>query len=741
MARRVNILIMMAYYAAVILFVIKPLWWDGLRHEHVKTTYNTDQGYVPVPWAMGENGNRSIQLTALLAIDLSKLETIDLYLATYVQTLRIRDFKITTANRDCTFTAESTTLRDGDYAHFRKSRCEGGLLSPGETLLASVFLEDSTKNIALWTTPSKNKFYSQDLSVPTFEGDKYPVGGFGFAFAPVLSHRAEMINKVWGDGLPHYLLQICVVALLGLPWMLLKANTPAGLGVFAFTTSITMMTLFTLIIPPLQAPDEATHFWNFVNINGRDQLKSEMLNDLQRSHYERVFCHDLEKIDSGDLKESLNADWPAHGFLLDVQSRSFAGYHIWKLYDNIVDTTMPIRVLLGTRALNSLLVSLVLAAFCWLLSRGTNTYIGFSPLVGASLLPTFWHFSAHLSNHTFLIIGYLALVTLTLAVLSTDEYRRELTWPPMAVLVVAALAGRAGIISLCIGLVILAVGAFYSKRNALLYVRAIIVWTLLAALIGFALRHTPYAGSLIAQISGFLNNIGWKMLAFSVGALGVLGLAHHLLIRPQSRLAKSRSLRLTTLTFIWTGVVILFVMPMIHKVNLPNIEFVDRPEQFRYIRLAFFTLISNLGLKGDDFLVIRTLWGGFGCPDNFFPQNVIDVLKALLLIGLGLAFTSHMMADSIFRASKAVTLTLAALLYFGILAASSWQTGATIHGRYILGVALIMLSVASTGLFFGFERTRLLTGWSKNTVTLLLVCCVLILPLQAIKILLYRYYI
>ena len=52
-----------------------------------------------------------------------------------------------------------------------------------------------------------------------------------------------------------------------------------------------------------------------------------------------------------------------------------------------------------------------------------------------------------------------------------------------------------------------------------------------------------------------------------------------------------------------------------------------------------------------------------------------------------------------------------ALAYYVLLAAVCWQTGSTLHGRYILGFVMIVLAVAVCGF------TQLLVEKQKDQVT------------------------
>ena len=155
----------------------------------------------------------------------------------------------------------------------------------------------------------------------------------------------------------------------------------------------------------------------------------------------------------------------------------------------------------------------------------------------------------------------------------------------------------------------------------------------------------------------------------------------------------SRLLIISALVFF----ALLLALPSLHIVHLPNIEFTTPPAQWRYVKLAVYTLFTNLGIGGDDFLVIRTLWGGFGCPDNFFSQTLIDLFKAAALAGVFLLLIGQLYKKKIADFAKSCMILALALAYYGLLAAACWQTGSTLHGRYILGFVMIVLAVSVCG--------------------------------------------
>ena len=701
MSKRLQLLAALIYYAGIAYLVIKPLWLDNLRHEHVRATYYTNSGYLPIPMDIGDQGHRSMLLNAPRGLDLNNLETIDLFIGTYVQTLQVSDLVIKSNRGDCRFRSQVATVRDNDYLHFQKGQCDIASIAAGENLEFSFTMADASKNMVVWATNTPNKFDSADAQVITLKtptGAVYPVGALGFKFTPTFAHRAAMIERVWGPALPAYTLQLLVAGLLLVPALFwLGGVVPWTVSLVTFFVAMILMALFTLVAPPLQAPDEATHFWNYVHINGRDHLKDEILTDINRSHYERVFCHDLEKLDSADLSENLKGAWPEHGFLLDLEYRTLAGFKIWKAYDTLIGGGTPLRVLLEARALNALLIASLLAAGSLLLSAAFGGSFGLTPLLTATMMPTFWFFASHLSNHTFIIAGYIGLMILTLALLRSDRPAKALVIASMSVVLLSMTAGRASMLSVAVALALLAIGAIFSRDGFKFYLANLIFWPLAAGAMIFFLRGTPYFANTNDQIFRFFGNIGLKFVQIPV-AIGTVLVVAKLCVAKSKMSAiwekiSSRLLIISVIVFF----AFLLALPSLHPVHLPNIEFTAAPAQWRYVKLAVYTLFTNLGIGGDDFLVIRTLWGGFGCPDNFFSQTLIDLFKVSALAGLFLLVIGQLYKKKFADFVKTCMILAGALAYFVLLAAACWQTGSTLHGRYILGFVMIVLAVAVYG--------------------------------------------
>ena len=706
-SNRIKILAALIFYAGIFYFVIKPLWLEPLRHQHVRATYDTSGGYVPRPLAANESGEHKLFLTARNGLDLRHLETIDLLIATYVQTLKVHQIEIRATRGDCRFISDARKIHDNEYLHFKRLKCDVESLAAGESLQLFIQTQDLGKNIALWSTRSPNRYEpanTQDLVIHATDGDYYPVGGLGFEFQPTFRDRAAMIEQVWSPAIPPHVLECLVAVLMALPLLLVRRHiSPPIAACFTFVLAMMLMTLFTLIAPPLQAPDEATHFWNFVHIDGKDHLKDQILKDINRSHYERVFCHDLEKLDSADLAESLNAPWPEHGFLLDLSARSFAGHKMWQAYNLVIGDGHALRVLLLARSLNAALIATLLAVGTYLLATTFGAYYGFTALLSVMMMPTFWFFATHLSNHTFIICGYIALMMLSLMVLRSNAKLGRAVWPMMSVVLLSLLAGRASMLTMVIGTALLYLAALFGRRGLRYNFLQVIFWPICAGLIILLLRDTPYFAFTLGQVGQHADTFGLMIWAIPLLLLLSLVICRAGLIRLNAHGRTDRWLTKSVLILLASGVIAILLLPGIRQFNLPNIEFSPAPEKWQYVKLAIYTLITNLGVGGNDFLVIRTLWGGFGCPDNFLSQGFVDLLKIVMVGGIFLALACPLLKGRFADFLKVSAILSLSLIYYVLLAIACWKTGSTLHGRYILGFAMLLLAVAMHG-YHEFSR-------------------------------------
>ena len=744
MSRYLTIIAAVVYYIGGFYFVAKPLWFDHLRQNHSTATYDTNGSYKPVPLSMSEAGRRSIQFTAPTGLNLADLDTIDLFVGTYVQTLAVKDMVIHSQPGGCEYRSIAEVVRDNDYLHFHKGNCDRQSIAPGEKLVLSLTLEDHDKNMVIWSTTNPNKFAPKDVHTLTLSspaGVAYPVGAIGMKFSSPFANRAALIARVWGPSLPAYSLQVLVGLLAVIPlFFLLGGLVTWTATTVTFVAALALMGLFTVIPPPLQAPDEATHFWNYVHLNGRDHLKDDILTDMNRSHYERVFCHDLEKLDSADLTQELKGSWPEHGFLLDLGARSLAGHKMWSLYDDIIGDGQPLSVLLKARALNTLIIASILAVGCCLLGCDFSASLGLVPLLSAMMLPTFWFFSGHLSNHTFVIAGYIAVMLLLLAFLHSERPARRTNFFSMALAVLCMSTGRASILTFSVAMLILLLGFLFNSKASKFYLVNLSIWSLVASFFAYYNQDSAYFLRIKNEVANFVENFSTKQLVVATCALLFILAMRRVIAKIPTDYRFSKGIINTLGSIIGVAFVSVLIVPALHKVNLPNIEFTPPPTQWRYVKLAFYTLFTNLGIGGDDFLVIRTRWGGFGCPDNFFPQGKIELFKFITIAGVSMLSFKYIFEGRFTPIAKIISIFVLLLGYYALLAAVCWQTGSTLHGRYLVGFASMVNVIATYGIYRLCVNPR--SGAQSRPSVFLLVSSILaFVPFMTIDELIARYFV
>lgn len=733
----IKLLVLCAYYFGLIYFLIKPLWYENLSRNHVKSTYNTNEGYVPniIPGTAPKSFRT--KFTVQNQMDLSKIKSINLLFATYQQTIETTSFKIISANGHCVFEPNTKNLVDNASVSFLKKDCQIQFFSVGEDLFLEINTVTDGHNIALWTTKSANLFEPQDFFINNESSRAYPVGGVAYD-EMALKNRAAILGEIWGPDTFNKRLTVALALLILSPFLLLlPLSSRINVPLLTLLMSWTIMTLFALLSPPLQAPDEADHFITYADLIQKPNLSSEILVTMNKSHYDRVFCHDIERIDSYSIQHPLNQPWPKHAPILNVIERSPTVAIAWRLYDQYLPSSSALEALLNARSMNAVYIAVILSSAALLFTLRAGGMFGSLVFCTVATLPTFWMFASHLSNHTFLFSGYIALMIGALSLLRFKRIHMPSIIFACLLITVTAFSGRSSVLTVGTFIGLLLISTVMIEKQWMSYLLTTGGLLLVIGISLFQLQGTPYLAGIAVQINAFIGKIQYYIFAIPFILLTLIFLRK---IIKDLELRTKKNSKFWPIFFYLTvaGLLLLAVLPLMKKINLPNIEFMEKPSLSSYMKQSYLALITNFGLGGDDFLVIRTLWGGFGCPDNFYSQKMVDFLKIATLLGWGqvLYWSVHLRRFS--SLSKVFGIKALSLLYFALLTFACWSMVATVLGRYNVGFALLILSVSS----FGYYQTAtMLRGKLKaNTLASIFILLTSQIAFFSLREILVRYY-
>jgi len=744
---KLNYLVVLAWTAYLIglwALVVKPLYFDDLSREHVRSTYDTNQNLIPVPLAVGidqPNFHRILTLRLQTSIDATQVQGLQLMLATYNSNVTVRHIRLSTADGRCLFSnPDIATLYDNTSVKLNKQSCSIEVFSEGLELHLDILTEQPDRTIAVWSSPKPSPHDRQGLEILRDNKIFYPVGGFVTAIQP-LENRVKIIESIWAIKWLGFALKFLLWTLAALPLLFFAKLKPAiRNSLVVLISTVVFSVLYTLTSPPLQAPDEADHFTSYAHLNQTPAISDEILVHMNKSHYDRVFCRASEKIDSFDVANPLKAAWPAHAPVLDVPERSLAGAYLWRWYHSIIGIVPAAQVLLEARLLNALVTACGLGLICLLMSLRNSEMIGILPFLTAASVPTFWFFSSHLSNHTLIVLGYMGLLAVALSLLGRIKFDVFTVALGLVFLLISMLSGRAAMPSLAAMCMLLSIGIIATEKEWMKYLAALVILLGLSVGLFFEFKDTPYLQSIVRQVKDFSGQqLIWIGLGIVAGfvSLFLLRVLFQILVKVLLNWPRAPFWMMTVAVGAW---LILLILPLLKNYHLDNIEFTEKPTLLSYLKKTVLVLVTNLGIGGDDFLVIRTLWGGFGCPDNFFSQSIIDVLKTMMLTGWLLALLDAIQKRQYQDLLKIVLILLAGGIYFVLLSFICWSMSVTVVGRYNLGFILVLLSVSSFGWYRLMERLASRCEIPQRTLTACAFVAMALITFFSLHQLLGRYY-
>lgn len=730
-AGRARGLIWISLSLALLLAFLIPLILLPISSSERQRLADPNLARSPVALVSESSDARGLMLVASASQKWQDVESIELQFATFLRTVSLKEAKLIFQAGQCEFQAQNLIWRDNDTVRFVRQSCQ--LSSPvGEARLL-VRLADPSDNLALWvgTAPLKK---ADELQLRSGSDPKTLAhGALYFAFPTAIKTRLQLLGAMWAPALHPglfvflYLVSIGSLAVLLMgPW-----SRRWRVAIFTAGTAFSWSLFFAVITPPLQAPDEADHFLTFAHYFGRTGAQAEALEAMNRSHYFRTFCKDDGHLTAFDLQHPQCEPWPEHAPIMDLELRSPGVRYMWWVYDKFIPHKDGLSLILSIRCLNALVIALTLAFFAYGLEAAVGGGFGFSILGAASLLPSFWILSGHVSNHVFISLGYIANAAVLLLSLRLRRIPTVLILGASLLSLLSLSMGRASLLSLLVlhGLLLLGFLQPWSvaKRSALAL--AFLNGALFLSL--FAFKGSLYVTNLVHEVEGHTGS-----LALVSGGLVLLEMFICLALLGVGSWLRSRRVlwpKIWSLLLIVTFVGLLFI-PLWTKMTLDNIEVVSRPEKWVFMKNIYLTLFTNLGLTGDDFLMIRTLWGGFGCPDNFFPKLMIEIPKFVMLCGIFLVSVSAVYAKRSDVIVRDMWIKLLVFGYLGMIALACWQAIYSIHGRYTLGWVLMMHAMA----FYGFDRLLRRTG--RGVYFSLCLTVSVGIPASSALVLLFHYY-
>jgi hypothetical protein len=612
--------------------------------------------------------------------------------------------------------------------HLRFDAIGSCIVNPNDQLKLSIWTLKAPA-LALMVVPHKA---IANLASATSIDDKHSIMSF-IQGAPLAANevpsieRYEAIAKFWNIPSMFFLfLLVASVALIIAPLAFI-GGSPGNMAHPLLVASVFagVCTYYALISPPLQGPDEATHFNSYLAHTGQSQKIPELKTWAARIHYPRINCQIGSCLSSEDLHIPTEIPLPRYVYTLDINTRSAIGGTGLGIFGDVFSSLPIEHQLLGLRFFNvacgSFLICLSLLIF---FPRSTLTSAQSFNFIGTWVaVPTLGFLSMNANNHGLTINGYACLLMgcLSAFVNKNPHSARQFAWAG-ALCALVVFSGRTGIAG---GAIL--ISAYYAVasircRDTFQWMAGTVAMSLMILLIYWLYKDSPYT---IQQLSGMkqrLESIAGQvvssnfifylvLLLFGFSTLFILrviststALKH--LIHSSEKTIRVVSRLLALITVVAFG--FLGSWPLIHEpFAIPDIEYRSHGlTRLRFVQSVVRSFWLNFGVQGQDFFIHSSLWAGFGCPDRALPNLFLQFLKLAILLGLGAGFVKALWnldgREITIRVFGISLMTIWMLVVSIMLLPVDFGGGVNPHGRFLIGSAMICgyLAVSGSNLLF-----------------------------------------
>jgi hypothetical protein len=626
-------------------------------------------------------------------------EAIDLLVGNNATSPRLRSATIRVDGSECRFVSSPGAgyPNNSMVRLWRNDRC--GTLPPNAGPVMFEVRFDGPGQVFVWTRRAAQMepggLYAHDNIFVGFNYKGALLGRYVDARNAAPMRRVDLLSHMWQVAKSPAWIWVALgiatslfaaglaLAVFHLP----AALRPVGPGLMA----LSLASLYAVLVPPFQAPDEPSHFITYADAYARD-LPAPANEWAKITHFNRLQFHFEERFKPLDAEQPLTSDW-----YVAVQpfARSVTGRGVAQLFHSIAGHLPLQRRFLAGRLLNAAIFAVAVALAAGVLALTAGGFHAARLLVILLSVPTWPFFAMHFSNYATLASIYVLLIAGVCAVL-LDRPRASWAGPilgfslglalatsrsavPMAVIVGGALLARS----------IIGPREAASWKDA--FRHAAIFW------VGYGLAVPLGAGGdaehwrLLFEASSQLNASTAIRLHL---AIVVVGLVFEVGLRPLRRRG-SRPLRFAAAA--GTFLLALFVASCLVAsafVDFPHLALFQIgkvPEQMEYAKAALRVGLLPFRVRDPDFLMVMTYWGGFGWLETNPGAVVVSVL--VTVTSLSLLVSLIRLQDPRQRAVL-LCVFLAAPIAIGGYAAGAIRLLADIHGRYLLGLYTVFVLIS-----------------------------------------------
>ncbi|TVM36521.1 hypothetical protein [Oceanidesulfovibrio marinus] len=677
------------------------------------------------PYLLQSSGPRSFStpLTLSLPAPWSRVRSIILPITLSKSMLPLDTATLSLEGTLCQFKSHQSVLRDDGNLVLDTSSCNEEL-DADTTYNATLTIALNAPGTIGLVAPKTPNEQPHTIGLPPLTGTQTtsPLGCFVTRPTPDTIRLVDQIAAIWTLPSLKWIAPLtagCAIALFCLGGLVLCTTYRQRNAIAAGALSLALSISYAVLVPPFQAPDEPDHFLAVAKVLDTPEL-AQSARDLARySHFERIHFHPNARF----LPEHMDAPYP-----MPWKPASMEGYHVsesgmeqrsalttiyWKLLGPLLRKMDAANALLCLRLLNGVLWSLACALGALLIGALAPSGRRLFPLF-LFVVPTLPFFAMHVSNYAFYMQGLTVAGSLSLGLFLRGrrcEWSGILIGLTGAFMLLASTNGAtmfAWIAFMAAGRLLIAAGDRSDSVGA-----AATYWIGLLAgfsplllfpdspelkFIGQAMVKVGGGMGMPQSLAGELNDPTVLIIICVVIAAVCIAIEYGISRGGawMRKAADTAAIWAAGLAAAFLAALLLHTAFQLYT-SVPNV--ISSIGIREYMDIAIRGLFSLLTFRQPDIMLSQTFWSGFGWHDCFFASWVVRLLAGVSGIGLLAALVSVLSQPS--RAIRLLC-TIAGALLAGILIIVMISIGVrgnipNVHGRYLTGVYMLLLSVAWAG--------------------------------------------
>lgn len=562
------------------------------------------------------------------------------------------------------------------------------------------------------------------ISLPPLTGNQTisPLGYFVIKPRPDSIRLVDQIAAIWTLPSLKWIAPMtagCAIALFFAGGLVLCTTIRQRYAIAAGAFSLALAIAYAVLVPPFQAPDEPDHFLSIANVLEAPSLKLGARDLARYSHFERIHFHPRARFLPEDIGSPYPMPWKPfnmeghHVSDSVMEQRSALTTSYWKLLGPLLVKMNAAEALLFLRLLNAVFWSLASALGALLIGILAPPGRRLFPLF-LFVVPTLPFFAMHVSNYVFYMQGLAVAGSLSIGLILRGK---RCDWSGVLIGLTGAfmlLASTNGA-TMCAWVGFMALGRLFLVAGDKTDTAGAAAAYWIGLLAGFSplllflgSRDLKFLGQAMVKVGAYIgmpNSLASRLNDFStllilcVATTALFIALEYGISRAGDRLRKAAdtaAIWCAGATAAFLAVLLLHTAFQLYKPVPNEVSSIGTRE---YMDIAIRGLFSLLTFRQPDIMLSKTFWSGFGWHDSFFSQWAIRLLAGLSGIGLLSA-----LINVLSQPARAIRLlcTIAGALMAGILIIIMVSTGISgghpnVHGRYLVCVYMIMLSIAWAG--------------------------------------------